>query len=101
MRWFKEWRPNAEESASAAEELHAQCLATFGIVEELKALILGAGSKQGQTRRSIQRKPVTRIHNASTTYQQPPKRKEITNREAAEISPERVIPMDENDFRDV
>jgi len=92
---------NAEESASAAEELHAQCVATYGIVEELKALILGAESKQGKTERRGGGAQGKRIHKSASSPRFRSEREKLTAREATEISPDRLIPVDEEDFKDV
>ncbi|MFH0724805.1 MAG: methyl-accepting chemotaxis protein [Pseudomonadota bacterium] len=81
---------NAEESASASEELSAQAAQMKGFVEELVALVGGNASRSGRVK----------------TKKMPAKRKRtvtpgalVMNRKNT-VTPRRVIPLDDDDFGD-
>ena len=90
---------NAEESASASEEMNAQAEQMKGVVGELITLVGGSG-KDGRVKSQAEsevhkiagKKIATQIHKALVA---PAK-----NAREREIKPEKVIPMDDEDFKD-
>jgi methyl-accepting chemotaxis protein len=87
---------NAEESASASEELNAQAELMRSTVEALAALVGGSANgwgkvKQTQALGSGKRKETGRA--------KPSPAKKV-GQEAREVSPEQLIPMDEEDIKD-
>ncbi|WP_028314088.1 methyl-accepting chemotaxis protein [Desulfatibacillum aliphaticivorans] len=93
---------NAEESASASEELNAQAEVMKSSVEELLALVGGAGSKGGRLERKSGVRPLAIASGragakpASRTAAKPKKLEQ-----SQEVSPAQVIPFeDDDDFKD-
>jgi methyl-accepting chemotaxis protein len=86
---------NAEESASASEEMNAQAETMKQMVGELVGLVGGSGKKDGiGGTKSV-------IHQTPHTFAAPTKKgKEVAVRQAKEVNPEQVIPMDDGDFKD-
>ncbi|MBI9078033.1 MAG: methyl-accepting chemotaxis protein [Desulfatibacillum sp.] len=91
---------NAEESASASEEMNAQALQMKEIVEDLVAIVGGArnGSAPGHATHS-------RTTSAMKTAKPPQAVREHKatakiNAPVQEASPDRIIPMDDEDFAD-
>ncbi|MBI9082027.1 MAG: chemotaxis protein [Desulfobacterales bacterium] len=87
---------NAEESASASEEMNAQCKVTYEVVEELKALVFGTAQQAG---------PVTnndppRVHKTMGRRTELPARRTATAVKGNEVRPEELIPLDDSDFKD-
>ena len=89
---------NAEESASAAEELNAQAVHMKSSVAELVALMGGSGKKTSDDRASLERK--TASTKALTTTADTGKKKAMTIRNTKEVSPEEVFPLDSDEFKD-
>ena len=92
---------NAEESASASEEMNAQAEQMKGIVGDLVGIVGGQASN-GEQRKSggTGTRAGARIHG---TYPAPAKvarGKELVLHGAKESSPEKAIPMHEEDFKD-
>ena len=97
---------NAEESASASEEMNAQAEQLKGMVDQLIALVGGAGSATKNA--SIMNHTVnhdTMTHKATAIdapgMQGPGKGKAlVAQQKAKEVTPDEVIPMDDGDFKD-
>jgi methyl-accepting chemotaxis protein len=91
---------NAEESASASEELNAQCSETYRIVQNLKALVNGAkGEDHAEGQEGERHLHVLKDH-LGTDSNETSKNKAPSQDKTSEVSPEQVIPMDDNDFKD-
>jgi len=98
---------NAEESASASEELNAQAEQMKGIVGELIALV-GGSTKDGVTQQYgavTKDTPVatmmqTAVRKAIAAPAQKAKGKEVPDLKEKEVKPDKVIPMEEADFKD-
>jgi methyl-accepting chemotaxis protein len=91
---------NAEESASAAEEMNAQAEQMKGFVDELVALVggsAGAAQKVAQTRAAAPAAATRRVHAAPVQQVAAP---EVAVPRAKEVTPEQVIPMSDDDFKD-
>ena len=93
---------NAEESASASEEMNAQAEQMKGIVKDLLALV--CGSKSGfmdvshngiKASKTIKGRRLSASINGAKT-----KSKELSVYSSKEVSPERIIPLDDEDFKD-
>jgi methyl-accepting chemotaxis protein len=86
---------NAEESASASEEMNAQADQMKGFVDDLVRLV--GGSTKGAKKVSYDKvkTPTTVINKAVAAQAQ----KEIVP-QAREVKPEQVIPMADEDFKD-
>jgi len=91
---------NAEESASASEEMNAQAEQMKGMVGELVALVGGTAKKSSadhaEAEHSIKRVIHKELPRAKTTA----KVKDPALHKAKEVSPEQVIPLEVNDFKD-
>jgi len=77
---------NAEESASASEELNAQAFTMKDVVVELTSVVGGGNGDVAQTAEPIQKKKLL-----------PGRKKE---RKSKEVKPEQVIPLDGEGFKD-
>jgi methyl-accepting chemotaxis protein len=82
---------NAEESASASEEMNAQAEQMKVMVSELVSLV--GGSKMSNTHEGASVKVLS-------APEEKAKRKELTIAKANEVSPDEVIPMEDDDFKD-
>ena len=83
---------NAEESASAAEEMTAQAMATNTVVKELIALIQGGKADSGEKRPAeAERAPAAKAAAA-------PKTRALAKPGTGEVKPGEVIPLDDDDF---
>ena len=82
---------NAEESASASEEMNAQAQQMGEMVNDLEALVGGAQRKETRnaSRKSSPPESEDRIIN-----------KKVKERHSQKIHPDRVIPMNDGDFED-
>lgn len=83
---------NAEESASAAEEMNAQSEQMKSLVKDLTGLVEGRRNKKratpsGDTREALNG-PSRR------------RKKSSSSRQVTEVSPDQVIPMDKEEFKD-
>ncbi|MGD9157457.1 MAG: methyl-accepting chemotaxis protein [Desulfobacteraceae bacterium] len=91
---------NAEESASASEEMNAQAEQMKEMMSEL-ASIVGGGSKNvsyGQVNRLGN--DAERTYRANTNNQGKSGKRIAAINKSHEITPEQVIPFDEQDFKD-
>jgi methyl-accepting chemotaxis protein len=93
---------NAEESASASEEMNAQAEQMKAMVGELMALVDGSGNGSIHSSASAASGSTTRIHKtlgvaAPANMAQS---KALAVRKAQKITPEQVIPLDDEDFKD-
>jgi methyl-accepting chemotaxis protein len=92
----------AEESASASEEMSAQAEQMKVMVGELIALVGGSGT--GAARRPVvaANAPRTRIHKALeiATPVKRVQRPSLAKTPSAEVTPQQVIPLDDEDFKD-
>ncbi|MBN1102254.1 MAG: MCP four helix bundle domain-containing protein [Deltaproteobacteria bacterium] len=104
---------NAEESASASEEMNAQAVQMKEVVVELVALVGGrrestdvpakecgipAGSDGPYATDSAKREPARSVSRA--TVKAPRGREVLPSGAGREVSPERVIPLNEEEFKD-
>jgi methyl-accepting chemotaxis protein len=98
---------NAEESASASEELNAQAEQTMGIVGELSALVGGSGGQRSE----LARRQSGGVRGQRSMHEQAGKKigagvpavrktKPAAISQGAEVSPDQVIPLDDKDFKD-
>ncbi|MBF0552869.1 MAG: hypothetical protein HQK60_20330 [Deltaproteobacteria bacterium] len=90
----------AEESASASEELNAQAVQLKNYVMELMALVGGKGhTSETNQRRAEPAAPARQLrdHHADAMVWEI---KRIKDGAGREVRPERVIPMDDGDFKD-
>ncbi len=93
---------NAEESASASEEMNAQAEQMKVSVGELMALVGGSGNGNGRTVAGSTKSIRHQTHNPVAAYPTPAQKtgsKQLLVNGAKEVSPEQVIPM-EDDFKD-
>lgn len=86
---------NAEESASASEELNAQAEQMKSIVEDLMALVGGARHSAG-----VKKAHKSLLHKAIEKPGKMPKTKAVAVHRAQEVSPEKLIPLDDDEFQD-
>ncbi len=99
---------NAEESASASEEMNTQVEQMMGVVEELEVLVGGGSGQRSESKEDIVQmslpkgsgghtghiiEPVFRTGNRAVRETKP----EIS--QSAEVASDRIIPLDEEDFR--
>ena len=90
---------NAEESASASEQMSAQAEQMKEVVGELVALVGGNGNKIGAKDYTVSSRGMTgnrKIGANINKYLSPPGKKVAKE----ETKPEKVIPLDEDDFKD-
>jgi methyl-accepting chemotaxis protein len=92
----------AEESASASEEMNAQAEQMKCVVDELATLVGGSrnGARRGLS--SAIRVPKVGIHKsqAAAAPVETAKSKAVVVHQDKQITPEQVIPMDDEDFKD-
>ena len=88
---------NAEESASASEEMNAQAAQLKDVAAELMETIGGNGESNGNGK-GIRRSRQIRKHNAGAL--DVPGKKMIVARSAREVRPDQVIPLDKSEFTD-
>jgi methyl-accepting chemotaxis protein len=86
---------NAEESASASEEMNAQAQQMKQIVDQLVALVGGAGRKGRDEKKS--KAPTVKTRQPSLEM---PPRKTRTAAQTLNVDPSDVIPLDDGDFKD-
>ncbi len=94
---------NAEESASASEEMSAQAEQMKSSVGDLIALVGGAGNGNARSMAGSTVKSVIHSTHHTAAASGPAKKvenRQVTVRKATEVSPEQVIPMDDDDFKD-
>jgi len=105
---------NAEESASASEELNAQAEQMKGIVEELMAVVGGSVDNGGVNRKQRDNRTntghdrtngghrqITAGHGASQANRQTTRSYNSRSEERqAETDPEKMIPMNDDEFKD-
>jgi len=84
---------SAEESASAAEEMSVQAEHMKSMVKELVNLVEGGGKDIKHVSAAEDRTPATSL-NSNFTVKKP------TVLKVKEVSPEQVIPLDNDDFKD-
>ena len=87
---------NAEESASASEEMNAQAEQMKGAVGELMKLVGGSGKGNGQTASRSTKSVIHPTHRALAA----PGTKAMAVQKARGVSPEQILPMDDEDFKD-
>ena len=96
---------SAEESAAASEEMSAQAENVKTIIADLSAVIQGSGGKdKTDTKVDINhfpsRKGAIRYDYATPTEKIRPEGKKMEVVKKRELDPSRVIPMEEDDFKD-
>jgi len=87
---------NAEESASASEEMNAQAEQMKGYVDDLVLLV--GSSKNGV--KGVSNTGVVAPKASTTRALAVPEKKELAIHQAKEVTPEQVIPMDDDDSAD-
>lgn len=93
---------NSEEAASAAEELSAQAGELNQMVLQLRAIVGGAGSVNGNGHAGSQKTIAKAAHRKSASSLPAPKQKKLAPVQAGRkvVDPEQVIPLDEEDMSD-
>ena len=91
---------NAEESASASEEMSAQAKQMKAMVNELVSLVGGRGKGVERGTTSAAKTSNTGIHTPVAGPAQIAGRNDLGVHKAREVSPEQVIPMADEDFKD-
>ena len=94
---------NSEESASAAEELSSQAQELNAIIAELAVLIGGAMAGSGQQSSSANRRPAAK--RVDMSLKRPALKRPVVNKapevkSSQPVSPEAVIPLDDDEFKD-
>ena len=91
-----------EESASASEEMSAQAQEMKAMVGELIVLVGGSGNGASGRPVSATNAPRARIHKALefATPVKRPQRQSLAVGQSAEVTPQQVIPLDDEDFKD-
>jgi methyl-accepting chemotaxis protein len=87
---------NAEESASASEELSAQALQMKEAVNELVVLVKGGHMANGHAREKLMAPPVREQINQPYSTDTPALTLEMSEKEK-EVTPEKVIPLDDKE----
>jgi len=95
---------SAEESASASEEMNSQAEMMKGFVSELVAVVGGSRNGNGNGKHTValnhQRKAKIGSEKGLPTFRKKEKAKEVIALEVKEVKPARVIPMEEEDFKE-
>jgi len=93
---------NAEETASASEEMNAQAEQMKLFVGDLVALVGGSNGNNGTIRetKTNGRKAITGVQKIIAASAKGITGKEVAVHGAREVSPGQVIPMEEGDFKD-
>ena len=106
---------NAEESASASEEMNAQAEQMKGVVGELIALVGGSAATRAEHTqyaergevKTVEKKAAPAVHKAIAAPVKKAKKKQAAAQQKKtvkkeEVKPDEVIPMDEGegDFKD-
>ena len=92
---------NAEENASASEEMNAQAEEMKSFVNDLMALVGGSTDGAGNGRSlAFAEKHKTRTHGSHPAPANMAKGKEVAVYRGGEVSPDKLIPLDDGDFRD-
>jgi methyl-accepting chemotaxis protein len=93
---------NAEESASASEEMNTQAGQMKGFVEELVSLVNGSakGAKKVKVTHAEVKTPTTVTGRFLEIPATKAASKEVVFHQAREVRPEQVIPMDDDGFKD-
>ena len=104
---------NAEESASASEQMNAQALNMKGVIQTLSQLVGGNGNGNGRAAISMKtlfsgrksQEDAKGRKNAIAVAESAAGSRQVVQREAGRqrqqlVRPDQVIPMDEKDFRD-
>jgi len=96
---------NAEESASASQELNAQAEQMKGVIGDLVNLVAG-NTRNGNSSAGRRLPGIRGLRRQSAVATVPGKRRELLGPQSKEFdssrapSPEQVIPLDTNDFKD-
>ncbi|MBN2122954.1 MAG: methyl-accepting chemotaxis protein, partial [Deltaproteobacteria bacterium] len=91
---------NAEESASASEEMNAQAAQLNGVVEALVRLV-GGSSGNGAGNRTQMKIPSGAKETRPKALPDAARgRKTLVPRQAREVGPEKVIPLEDAEFQD-
>lgn len=91
----------AEESASASEELNAQAEEMKGMVNELVAMVGSANGNGSVSGSSRLKKMIPGIGGSRPKIaSKAPAVKKIVAHKAKEVSPDQIIPLDDDDFKD-
>ena len=91
---------NAEESASASEEMNAQAAQMKGVVGELFILV-GGNVNRSEDESSLRvDQPKTKINKFFGAPKDKARHEETPTNDTNIVRPDQVIPMDDNDFKD-
>jgi len=91
---------NAEESASASEEMNAQAVQMKGFVDDLVGLLNGSSAAVQSVSRTHVTAPTATTRGVRPAPAQRVASKAVAVRKTGEVSPEQVIPMADEDFKD-
>jgi len=91
---------NAEESASASEEMNAQAEQMKVMVGNLVSIIDGSNNDGNVTKTSSHQIVQTAAHTGYQTATRKAEGKALVVHKAKEVTPDEVIPMDDGDFKD-
>jgi methyl-accepting chemotaxis protein len=96
---------NAEESASASEEMSAQAAQMKGMVNELVVLIGGAARAAAEARSEMSALEEAAMHRSEKNRSarvsgQEESAHEVSETRRSEVRPDRVIPLEDQDFED-
>jgi len=91
---------NAEESASASEEMSAQAEEMKGIVSDLVALIQGSRNGAGGGVSNDVRISQSRVHQSEVARPTRPSGKAPAVARPREVTPELIIPLDDQDYKE-
>ena len=91
---------NAEESASASEEMSAQAQQLMSIVSELAAIVGKSSDIAGHHTSSVVKASESGTLKTAGVLQRKAKGKEPANLMAKEVTPEQLIPLKDDDFKD-
>ncbi len=90
---------NAEESASASEEMSAQAEHMKDMVNELVALVGGAANGKAAEGRPVTHTVEATAQQVIPVHKKKARTKNLTIHKPKEVTPDQIIPMDDEDFK--
>jgi methyl-accepting chemotaxis protein len=91
---------NAEESASASEEMSGQAAQMKDMIQELVDLVGGNHNGNGKSPSNTQISDIQNIAIETAAPEAPVKAKMLMNEKSKPSTPDQIIPMDDDDFQD-
>lgn len=91
---------NAEESASASEEMNSQAEQMKNMLGDLVALVHGSRRSDGRFSITMAESSKAETHRALTAPVRKVANKDMLDHNEKEVSPEQIIPLDDNEFKD-